>query len=903
MFINRSVISIIALLLHLIVVNTAAQTGSVKGKVTDNKGEILPGATVHIDGTYKGVLTDFDGNYILDNITPGEVTLICSFISYEPSKKSVVITSGNELQVDFVLSEAAIGLDEIQITAKANRESENVLLLERKEAIVPKQTIGAQELSRKGVSDAEGAVTKVSGISKQEGVKNVFVRGLGDRYNLTTLNGFAVPSEDPEYKNISLDFFTNDMIQAVNVSKVFSASVNGDVGGALIDIRSKELVYDRELEIGVSSSLNSQVAGVNFFLPEGIGRYGYSNASFGPYEKITEYSFNTSIDPVEKGAPYNSSVSFNWGKKIFNNHRFYLVGAFGNDYHYEQGVSREITATGADNPFRDMTYVRYMRNSSHLLMGNLELNLNRKRLSYNSLYIHTGSAYAAEFYGRDTETFQIAEDYNSEGMVRRYQINDNTVFVNQVVLNGDLSERVRYSAGASLNHVIGKEPDRRIFQLPSVGNGNVQLAVAESRNQRFNSEITETSVIPRINLRYSLSSDSESGSFIEIGYNSKIGIKNFSAPFYNHIWNPLMTVPVFSLDNVMLDPYFNQESLTGNMFRMEYYNDMYSVLKHMHGTYADLVYQLGSKTTLNAGLRADYVFTKIDYEVNRGASIGSDTINGLLVSPSFNIRYIHNDRNHLRLGSSRTFTLPQDKEISPFIYLGFDGNDNGNPELEISTNYNFDVRWDFFISGSEIFSLNGFYKYILKPIARVDQGNSAGLKTFDNVSDHAVAAGVEAELRKRVLSIAGRHNINFGINASYIYSRINLDPVWFVQNTTSTLEGAAPYIINADLTYSMVSGNFSITSALVVNYLSDKVHTIGTRGYNNLIEESITTLDFVSSVRVNNNIAVNLKARNLLNPEYRLTRKGANDDISIPGVVIRSYRKGLLFDIGITVKL
>jgi len=49
-------------------------------------------------------------------------------------------------------------------------------------------------------------VAQVSGISKQEGVKNVFVRGLGDRYNATLLNGFPIPSEDPEYKNIALEF-------------------------------------------------------------------------------------------------------------------------------------------------------------------------------------------------------------------------------------------------------------------------------------------------------------------------------------------------------------------------------------------------------------------------------------------------------------------------------------------------------------------------------------------------------------------------------------------------------------------------------------------------------------------------------------------------------------------------
>lgn len=78
-------------------------------------------------------------------------------------------------------------LADVVVVAKKNRENENMLLLEQQKAVIAVQSVGVRELSRKGVSDAEGAVTKVAGVSKQDGVKNVFVRGLGDRYNATTL--------------------------------------------------------------------------------------------------------------------------------------------------------------------------------------------------------------------------------------------------------------------------------------------------------------------------------------------------------------------------------------------------------------------------------------------------------------------------------------------------------------------------------------------------------------------------------------------------------------------------------------------------------------------------------------------------------------------------------------------
>ena len=136
----------------------------------------------------------------------------------------------------------------MEVVAKANRESENVTMMEQKRSIVAIQTIGAQELSRKGISDAQAAVAKISGISKQEGVKNVFVRGLGDRYNITTLNRYPLPSEDPEYKNISLDFFSTDIIQSIDVNKAFYSNTPADVAGADINITSKGAYGRRQVQ-------------------------------------------------------------------------------------------------------------------------------------------------------------------------------------------------------------------------------------------------------------------------------------------------------------------------------------------------------------------------------------------------------------------------------------------------------------------------------------------------------------------------------------------------------------------------------------------------------------------------------------------------------------------------------
>ena len=158
----------------------AQDVGSVAGSLSDkdNNNEPLPFANVIIKGTSKGTTTDFDGNYLLDNIAVGTYTIEFSFVGYETLEvPNVVIEAGKVTNITTALGASAAALDEVIIKTTARKESEVALLLDQKKAVTIKQSIGADELSRKGVSDAAAAVSKISGISKQQGGGNVYVRG------------------------------------------------------------------------------------------------------------------------------------------------------------------------------------------------------------------------------------------------------------------------------------------------------------------------------------------------------------------------------------------------------------------------------------------------------------------------------------------------------------------------------------------------------------------------------------------------------------------------------------------------------------------------------------------------------------------------------------------------------
>ncbi len=196
----------LSVLFLLFVSISFAQKGTISGKITDKdvNNEPMPFANVMLKGTTIGTATDIDGNFELA-VNPGNYVVQISFVGYETVEVPVQVKANETITVNQAIGSGSVKLDDIVVTQTINRQKENALLLEQKNAVEIKQNIGAQELSRKGVSDVATAVTKTTGITKQEGSGTIFVRGLGDRYNSTTLNGLPLPSTDPEKKNIGLD--------------------------------------------------------------------------------------------------------------------------------------------------------------------------------------------------------------------------------------------------------------------------------------------------------------------------------------------------------------------------------------------------------------------------------------------------------------------------------------------------------------------------------------------------------------------------------------------------------------------------------------------------------------------------------------------------------------------------
>ena len=870
----------------------------VKGCVKDRQSnEPLIGATVKVVGSSVAAITDIDGNFQLSGLKDGIYDIEIKYIGYKTAvKRQVKIEDNKVTTLDFEMEADNRLLAGVEVVAKANRESENVTMMEQKRSIVAIQTIGAQELSRKGISDAQAAVAKISGISKQEGVKNVFVRGLGDRYNITTLNRYPLPSEDPEYKNIALDFFSTDIIQSIDVNKAFYSNTPADAAGADINITSKELSGDHKLAVSLSGGFNTQTLSADFMRMDGVNAFGFADRTQ-PGDNLDTYKFSNSLDPSKQNLQVNQSYTISGGKRFDiggNPLSFFAVLSHNKDYtHYDEEVRNSTTSgTLSQDMDGDISKVE----TSQIAMANLEYNHNRKhRIAYNFMMVHATEESVGDYLGMDAD-YQSSDTY--EGFMRRQQANDNMLIVNQLDTRWTLGKRLGLNAGVSYNMINGYEPDRRINNLVLTDDGYVPMK-GTGVQQRYFSKLNDKDLNVRAALTYKLKDRFDQASNIQIGYMGRFVDDGFEATEYD--MSVVRQYP-FDIDNIRFDDYYTQDNFADGTFLLDRNTESYDVKKNIHSAYAEATYQLTPAFTANVGLKYDNVDLKVDYNVNRGGSQGAQKIDKSYFLPSLNLRYNISDSHALRLAASKTYTLPQAKEISPYRYVSVSFKSQGNPDLKPSDNYNVDLKWDWYISPSELFSVTGFYKYIKRPISRIEVASAGGFLSYRNIADHATAAGVEMELKKHIfshnLAEEGLSRLSFGINGAYTYTCAKVplatDP------SGSQLEGAAPWIVNADLNYLLRKGSNSLTAALVFNYFSDRIYTIGTEGYQDIMENGIPTLDFVASTQLGKHFSVSLKARNLLNSTHQLTRKGNADNKE---VVLSKYKKGMDLSVGLTYNL
>jgi hypothetical protein len=912
-----------------------SQNGSVTGLVSDKdyNDEPLSFASVVIKGTSIGVSTDMDGNYIITNIEPGTIDLEFSFVGYEIIVKTILIEAEKETVLNISLGASAANLDEVVIKTSISRETESALLTEQKKAVEIKQIIGAQELSRKGVSDAAGAVAKISGVSKQEGSSNVYVRGLGDRYLNTTMNGLSLPSNNVSKKNIDLNLFSSDIIQNVSISKAYSSKFYGDFSAGNVDISSKEHTGKSFIEGFSGTGFNTNAINKNFVRSEGIGYFGYyGRYNHNPYAVILSHG----IDPENVSSPININYGLSFGKsfKFDNGSKLsvFATGSFENNYEYRSGknVDFSLVEKKAFDASEEFEYI-----TTTTLMTNVAYKIDAKNtLKFVSLF-NNSSSDEVGYFGIDGKGRNRDAILNTdEGFYQmNVQFDQTRMFVNQLLGNhksGDLE----LDWGFGYNKVLSNQPDRKRISIE-----NYQYALdgdtttnptffsnVDFDNQRYFQNITDDEYSGRVNLAYTLNEKVK----LNFGYNGRNKTRSFDNIRYGY---DIQESGYQITDVTNVNSFFNTSNISFNNNTSGYDisvinglpglvntnlpglpENTYTGKLNIYAGYTDAEITTG-KWLFVPGIRLESFEQNIDYNVINLGNSGKDskTTKETFILPTLNVKFSLTDEQNLRFSASQTVSVPEFKEVAPFVYEDVSTRIGGNPDvLGFSKILNIDLKYEWFFGKSEILSIGAFTKQIKDPINLVVVGDATGTQRYVRTGEQAEVYGVEAEFRKNlILNQDDDAQLSFGINGTYmhtkqdLYSEIDGTFDLAFKKTEDELQGASPLILNADISFSPTKyENYKPVANLVFSYFSDRIDALGSGDLGNIVEKSVPTLDFIWKNTIKENFEINFSAKNILNQKIQYVREDATaGDIlvtSANGKGVTDYRRGL--NIGLQLK-
>ncbi|MEO8236717.1 MAG: TonB-dependent receptor [Flavobacterium sp.] len=913
-------------------ISIAQNKGTISGVLTDKEtnNEALPFANVLIKGTNISTNTEIDGKYSL-SLNPGNYTIIFSFVGYESVEKPVTVKANETTTVSQSLSSGGYTLKDVVVKSTANKEKETALLLDQKNAVVIKQSIGAQEMSRKGVSDVEEGLTKITGISKV-GSRGLFVRGLEDRYNNLLINDLAAPSNSPFSKIVPLDLFPTNIVGVIDVYKTFNPNIYGDFAGGTFNIQTSKVSKNvTKINVGVGYTtgnsfkdfllsgdadtaagffgFNGKDRELPNFLGETAGRTTFTND-----QALNSVSGNKGFNVNKSKSPLNSSLNFLHAEKFdLSNDRniSYLLSLnFDNNYTVREGVSRTLQTLG-DKYNNDFVNTEYrMKTSSSALVG-VNYSTERFKLAFNTLYLKTTLNSILDQYG------VLSNNGISNNFIRTNQL-DKTDYLNAQLLGEyNLTEDKNQTLKAGVSYANTKygQPDRKFYAGNQETDNQINTSYGGNNFIRQYLSVDGNSFVSGL-LEYNLKFGKDGKqNKLTVGYNGNTSKMESSYRFVASNGSVFSSSDINNIDTKITSDinsnavYFNESSNTTYKVKLN---------ESANAGYANLFLKFAEKFELNGGVRVESTIKETYYR-----TLGSfddpfklNKYNNLYVLPSVNLKYLLTETSNLRFAASKTYTKPVVMESFPISYINADNTSTqGNALLKNSDNYNVDLKYEIFPTAKEMLTFGVFGKHIVNPIERtfIANATSGTVTTFLN-SDSANLYGAEVEFLLGLNRISqDLEHFSFGLNASLMSTKVNVAPTYESQDEdgivtvknsiethqTRSLQGASDWLVNSDLKYEFnLAKDWTNTMSLVYGVFGKRIYAVGTNGQDNTYELPVQQLDFVWGSKLSEHFDVKFAADNLLNPARQLEfgNNGTNK-VNEPSLLANSYKKGIGFSL------
>jgi hypothetical protein len=897
----------------------APTTGRVVGRVLDaSSGAGLSDAGVQVVGTTIGTMSGVDGRFTIAAVPAGTVTIMVRRIGYAPKTiTGIYLEAGKTLTQDITLAQASVQLTAQVVTAQSERGSVNEALDQQKNSVNVVSSITAEQIAKSPDGDAAQAVGRVSGVSVMDG-KYVFVRGLGDRYTQTSLNGARIPSPEPEKKVVPLDLFPAGLLQTITTIKTFTPDQPGDFAGASVDIQTREFPAQRTWAMSTSTGASDAVLGRRVVMPGRVAGDLFANGAgpralpgfvqqFGNFANsfpgqadynrmVSEFRNSWTPQGQEGGLNGSTSVSVGGNDPVLGQRIGYLVSG---TYSYTQEAKldqvRALALAQSGATPSEIDRFEGSTGRSSVLWGGLAnfstLVGARTRVALNNTYNRTMDSEARTERG-------LSENLGIPFMIARQKYVERSVRSSQILVQSDLTANQKFELSLSASGVSRVEPDRSefvqaIFSDPSTGQQMTPQWFSSSNEGavRTYGELTENAWEARSHYRVQFG-EAGRALAVKVGGLGRHAARDANSTAYSISASGISQAERELSAERIFDGRYTAPG--DNVWRVTPIGvgGTYDASDYQFAGFAMIEKDFGPRWQLISGARVEYSDVRVTAQPTIGA-VSSTNPTFTDVLPALALTFRPTESVNFRISASQTVSRPEYRELAPIQYrevLGFD-NVLGNPDLQRALIQNFDLRWEWYLGAGEVVSIGAFAKRFTNPIERVYRGSSGTrIITFVN-AEGADNYGIELEGRKSLDFISDRlANLSVSANATLMQSQIRLGQQSIaVTNSERSMVGQAPYMFNSGLTWTSNSGATSAT--LLYNVVGGRITEAGEVPLPDVKELERHMVDFSLRIPLGERFSGRFDARNLMDAPYRL----------VQGPITReSYRMGRSYTFGLS---
>jgi len=895
----------------LIITNAGFSQGTIRGSLVDAETqEPLIGGVVQIEGTGAGAVTDIDGTYSIQ-ISAGSYTVLHTYIGYQEKAITEVEVIDGEVNS---LGTIALGiggegseLEAVVVTAFVQKNTEAGLLNFQRESSKIVDAISAESIARSTDNDVAAVVRRVPGVTIESG-KYVYVRGLGDRYSKSILNGLAIPGLDPNKNSVQMDIFPANIVDNIVVFKTFSPDLPGDFTGGMVDVVTKDFPVDERFNVSIGSGVNTETTFNNNYVNNESG--GFQDLfGFGkqtrrlPFAKTFEpvnateldvfyntASLSPEVNPETVDALPNHKLSASYGNQIDlnNNNRLGFNAAvnYQNNYNFRPNTERNNLVI---NPAADGYQINAQdeRNgvegyNEGLLNGIVGVALKNDNNKYALKLLHTRT-------GENSSTVRTNIDTFNDQAVHETTLDYFQRSLTNAILTGENyfgnESELTYSVSGTYSTVDNPERTSTAMEYENLDPSSTTLLFT-SGSTFFNKqwrELSEYNLNGKLDYLIPLNT-SVDGTNIKFGAAANTKERDFET-FTVAVDKSANTLDLIQIPNRDVDQLLNSDFLFApgrEGYAIESvqvdsdnaYNSDMTIL----GAYGMTDYRFSEKLKFIGGLRVENAIMNYAGQVRRDGlaeQFDGETLNSTQLLPSANFVFEPMEFMNLRASYNRTLARPSFKEKSgAIIYDAIqDQRYYGNIDLTETEVANYDFRWEYFFTDNEVVSISPFYKTFSDPI-ELTFITANEVRPFNK--EDASVLGFEFEGRKNLgfLGEGAWQDMSINTNFTWVDSSIPLTENEELKYSTNNLAvpqdrdmlGQAPYSVNANLGYRNPYNGWE--GNLGYNVKGPTLFIVGIANIPDVYEDPFHNLDFKVSKRLggdNGRSKVSLSARNLLN--------------------------------------